>query len=237
MPRFTGTCAVTLLLALTGCPGKEDDDSQSGSSTAPSSSSETAPSSSSETEPTTDTVDPTGGPVTTGATDTGSDTDTDTDTDTGTSEFIDLFACGVPEACEPIFWHLDPEPASALECAAQLILSKKPGLVRALETPGPNIDETDYFVFSLGDGTALLQTRERHCDPIDAGCDFDTFPWEPSSAHQICDFVMAEDVVAACGCGMDSCDGCRWDPFFNGLTNCKPVEEFTCMAVLDLLAG
>lgn len=89
MPRFTGSRAITLLLALTGCPGKEGDDSQP---------------STSDTEPTSETtVDPTGGP--------------DTTTDTGEPAFLDLFACEVPEACEKVSLHIDPEPVLTEACA------------------------------------------------------------------------------------------------------------------------
>ncbi len=221
MRSSPGPRAIVLLLALSGCPAKDGGASEPGTSETESTST-AAPTG--ET-----TVDPTGGPDTTSA------ADTDTDTDTGEPTFIDLFACEVPEVCEKISLHIDPEPPEALECAAQLIVSKQPGLIRALLTPGPDIDETDSFIFVLGDGTALVQTRERHCDDLEANCDFDTLPWEPSSAHQICDLMFTEDLAESCGCAMEPCSGCNWSPFFNALANCEPVAEFTCAAVLSLL--
>lgn len=157
----------------------------------------------------------------------------DGEKDTSAPEHVDLFECGAPEACEPIFAHLDPEPAEALQCAGKVVTSTAAGVIRGLDTPGPNIDETDYFVLSLGDGTALVQTRERHCDPEEESCDPEP-SWEPSSAHQVCDLVLAEGLAAACA--SDPPEGsCVWYPMNGGYTNCVEVADYTCDEVLGLL--
>lgn len=220
MPNPTRSGLLVALLTLAGCPsdkGEDTDGATTGATTG-------------------DTTGDTSTEPTDGATDSASSgaTESGGETDTGAPSAVDLFGCGVPAACETIFAHLDPEPASALECAARLVVSTTPGLIRGIDTPGPNIDETDYFVFSFGDGTALVQIRERHCDPNSESCDGE-IPWEPSSAHQVCDLVIPDDLAGACGCGEDTCQGCSWYPMWGGLANCQPVEEYACEAVLALL--
>src|SRR5690606_14350659 len=87
-----------------------------------------------ETDPTAATDDTTAG-RTTGETEA-------EETETGSSEHVDLFACpGLVPSCEPMIFHIDPEPPSALECAGALVTSGEPGLLRALESVGPDIDE------------------------------------------------------------------------------------------------
>jgi hypothetical protein len=89
------------------------------------------------------------------------------------------------------------------------------------------------LIVSRGDGTALLQTRERHCDSEIDDC-FGEIPWV-LSAQQLCALDIPAELADACACGEDSCEGCYWDPFFNGLVDCKPVEEISCEDLLALV--
>jgi hypothetical protein len=146
----------------------------------------------------------------------------------------DLFACGVALSCERISTHLYPEPPWALECAAKLLLSGAPGALSTLLTPGPYIDEVEDLVLLLGDGTALIQTRERHCGaPGEDPCGV-TPQWEPVSAHQLCKVEVPPGLAQACdpGC-MTSCN-CSWNPQWS---ECAPVEDWTCQAVMTALGG
>ncbi len=144
----------------------------------------------------------------------------------------DLFACGLEPSCDRISRHLGPEPPEALECAARLLVSGRTGVLMALDTPGPNIDETESLILVLGDGTALVQTRERHCgDVYDPPCQPDT--WETPSLHQICDIEISPSEKEACE--EDDERGCFWDPWF-GLRNCQAVDDTTCNDIADRLA-
>jgi hypothetical protein len=156
------------------------------------------------------------------------ETETETDTD-ATPPADDLFACGLSSDCEEIVMHIDPEPATALECAGQIVTSGVPGLIYAVDTPGPDIDETAYFVFALGDGTAIVQQRERHCD---ADC-----PFEAAGPQRLCAVEVAPAIVEACTCEGDMCGECSWDPFF-GLGECTEIAEpYDCTAIASFLEG
>lgn len=152
----------------------------------------------------------------------------------------DLFACtGLNELieCETVVAHDDSEPLSALECAG-LAAYAGHGLIRTLDTPGPNIDETDTLILMLDDDQALVQQRSRHCDPSTEACSFEDLPWEPTRSQQICDVTVpdmfAEDCAASCEAGECSCP---WDPIFGGLANCRDVdEEWSCGDVAAHLA-
>jgi len=161
----------------------------------------------------------------------------DTEPDTGSSESDteampsedDLFACGLSSECEQIVMHLDPEPETALECAARIVTADMPGLIFALDTPGPDIDETEYFVFSLGDGTAIVQTRERHCE-------FDC-PFDAPGPQRLCQLDVPMELVDACSCVGDMCGGCSWDPFF-GLGECSEIAEpYDCTGIASFFEG
>ncbi|WP_438005962.1 hypothetical protein WME89_46110 [Sorangium sp. So ce321] len=144
----------------------------------------------------------------------------------------DLFACGLELSCDKISRHLAAEPREALECAARLLLSGGGGVLSALDTPGPFIDETESLIVVLGDGTALVQTRERHCGaPDEPPCQDDT--WEAPSLHQICDVEIPASMEEACE--EDSEEGCVWVPW-SGLSNCQAVDDATCDDIADRLA-
>ncbi|XYH98295.1 hypothetical protein ACMHYB_00570 [Sorangium sp. So ce1128] len=63
----------------------------------------------------------------------------------------------------------------------------------ALLAPGPYIDETESLIFVLGDGTALVQTREMHSGRPGMECG-PTLVWEAPSQHQICDLEVSPDL-------------------------------------------
>ncbi|MRG98525.1 hypothetical protein [Polyangium spumosum] len=144
----------------------------------------------------------------------------------------DLFACGVTTDCPQMSIHLSPEPEQALVCAAKLIVSSAPGALSALEVPGPNFTQTERLIVLQGDGKALVQSRHRACEI--GSCPPEPIPWEPSSAHQICDVVLGDDVAAGCA-AMDDMT-CRWSPWGPGkLENCVEVEDWGCDDVAALL--
>jgi hypothetical protein len=176
-----------------------------------------------------------------GATDTGSSgASEDGATDSGGEpEHADLFACeGVTPSCETITAHIDPEPPEALECAGQLVTSGQPGVISALDAPGPDIDETQSLIVVLGDGTALVQTRHRDCSEFeDPPCSFsDPLPWEPSSEHRLCTIEIDAELQAACDPACETDCDCAWDPFYSPLQDCQPVEDWSCDDVLAALA-
>lgn len=154
----------------------------------------------------------------------------ESDSDSGAApEHLDLFACrGLTPSCEQMTQHIDPEPAEAVECAGQLIASGQPGILSALDAPGPDIDETEFLIVVIGDGTALVQTRERSCDENDLDCSYATLEWEPSGEHQLCTLVIDPNLQAACDPACATECACGWHPFFGDLGDCQLVEDWTC---------
>jgi hypothetical protein len=144
---------------------------------------------------------------------------------------LDLFACGFEPSCEPVTMHAYPIPPESLPCAAKLVLGGGTGVLRSLLTPGPYVDETDSLIVVLGDGTALVQTRERHCGREGMECG-PTPVWELSQ-HKICDLVVSPDVEAACEADVD---GCVFRPW-GDVANCRAVEEHTCEEAAARLAA
>jgi len=167
-----------------------------------------------------------------------SDTDIESDSDTDLVPMTqDLFACERDPAwntCETVYYHISPEPRSAMECSAQVIASREPGLLSGLESIGPDLYETERFIAVFGDGTALVQRRHRSCDPTSPlYCDPDVVQWT-LYPQQICE-LASQSAVEAC---VESCEGdcnCGWDPFFDELTNCVDTEAWDCDALGTLL--
>ncbi|WP_437289459.1 hypothetical protein [Sorangium sp. So ce406] len=172
--------------------------------------------------------------------DSGSNTDPGTEAEESTSSgtpgggapapetAVDLFACDLEPSCDLMVRHLGVEPLAATECAARLVLGGGTGVITSLDAPGPFIDETETLVIVLGDGTGLVQTRERHCLRDDGLCDTDP-PWEASSRHQLCDLEVSSSVQEACEGNV--ANQCFWTPW--DVTNCRDVEDSTC----DDIAG
>jgi hypothetical protein len=170
-----------------------------------------------------------------GATEGETEGETEGDTEGEAPQHVDLFACeGLSLSCEQITVHIDGEPAEAVECAAHLVVSTDPGLLSVVDAPGPNIDEVEHLMVILGDGTAILQTRERHCG-IDEDCD-PNLPWEAASAHQVCDVEVAEGLAAACDPACETECYCRWEGL-GQLRNCETIEDWSCDDALAALQG
>ncbi|KYF69324.1 hypothetical protein BE11_22440 [Sorangium cellulosum] len=150
-------------------------------------------------------------------------------------QHINLYDCNLPLACQQMFYHSgDVSPAQATNCAAKHIVSGSPAVLSALDSPGGGCRETEMLIVVQGDGKALVQSRHRtsdefSCEPGD--------PWEASSAHQICDIVLADRTEAACQA--DEWGDCHWTPFgwasTGQLANCQEVEDRTCAEVSGLL--
>lgn len=132
----------------------------------------------------------------------------------------DLFTCGLALDCEQIRYHNFPEPQSALTCFAHHVVSAAPGVLDVLMVPGPYDTQIEHLIVTLGDGTALTQSRFR----AQTGC-----AWE-LRVHQICDVVVDPSVETACDGGDDQ--GCIWMP---GLTTCRDVADWTCADVTAAL--
>ncbi|AUX35909.1 MULTISPECIES: hypothetical protein [Sorangium] len=153
--------------------------------------------------------------------------------DTGaTDPAVDLFACGLEPSCERVVMHASPTPTEALTCAAKLVVGGGTGVLGALLTPGPYIDETESLLVVLGDGTALVQTRERHCGREGMECG-PTLGWEAPSQHRICDLVISPELEEAC---TDDAEGCSFWPW-RDLSNCRAAEEHTCEDIAALLTS
>ncbi|MEM9459396.1 MAG: hypothetical protein AAGF11_34780 [Myxococcota bacterium] len=146
---------------------------------------------------------------------------TDTDTDT-MGEDIDegLFACEMAPQCD-IEYHLDPwDDPSTVECAASLVLSGESGLILGQYVPGPGTYEEQTLVFVNGDGTAVVQSRERSCPDE---CELDVQPWDPPSNTQECTLGGLEALADACEAGQS----CQWWPWDN-LTDCTDLAAPMC---------
>ncbi|WP_438027776.1 hypothetical protein [Sorangium sp. So ce233] len=136
---------------------------------------------------------------------------------------VDLFACGLEPSCDQLRWYIDVQPMAAFECAARLVLSGGTGVITAVDAADGFIDETETLVVVLGDGTGLVQTRERQCCYDVEECDPEP-PWEAPSRHQLCDLEVPSPVKEACE--QNLVNQCSWTPW--DLTNCRDVEDYTC---------
>jgi hypothetical protein len=148
---------------------------------------------------------------------------------------VNLYDCGLPLDCEQMVGHADDiRPATALNCAAKQIVLGLPGVLDHLDSPGGACSQDEQLVILLGDDTALVQRRHRASSSTDCA---PNDPWEASSAHQICDIVLADGTEAACQA--NEFGGCQWTPTGwaskGHLANCHDVEDWTCAAVTDLL--
>jgi hypothetical protein len=146
-------------------------------------------------------------------------------------QHVDLFSCGLTPGCDQIIYHNEPSPASALTCFAQLVVSGSPGVLDAVQAPGPYFTQKELLLVVLGDGTALVQSRFRECKTTTCP---NPVPWEASSAHQICTIVMTDGLAAACAAGDPNT--CAWSPWYpGGITDCHDVDDRTCAQVTALL--
>ncbi|AUX39018.1 hypothetical protein SOCE26_004000 [Sorangium cellulosum] len=139
---------------------------------------------------------------------------------------VDLFACGFELSCQQFYHHAYTHLTDALPCAARLLVGGGTGVLSSLLSIGPYVDETESVMFVLGDGTALVQTREKHCGRPGMECGPPP-GWDAPSQHQICDLEVSPEVEEACA---TDGEGCSWSPW-PGLTNCRAAEEHTCEQV------
>jgi hypothetical protein len=158
------------------------------------------------------------------------ETDEDS-TETDGEVHVDLFACGFSSPCSPGSFHIGPDDDRAADmCAAAFILSGEPGVILGVSSPGgPFLSATETLAFIRGDGTAVVQTRHRSCMVGEAGCDWDTLPWEPVSSHETCHVVVDEDLAEACMCDdlEGGCPDCGWN-VWEGLDECEEVPDLEC---------
>jgi hypothetical protein len=135
----------------------------------------------------------------------------------------DLYACDIPLACGQVTTQLGQTgPADALHCMARLVASGEPGLLRSSINVGPNNDSTDSWIYVIGDGTAIVQVRER------TFCSADTCETETLEEHVRCDLVGHATLVANCD-PLDEADpDCTW----LGYENCQVIDEQSCESVL-----
>jgi hypothetical protein len=135
------------------------------------------------------------------------------------------------------------ESTEAVACAGDLVTSGWPGVLLARDDPGPDIHQTQSLVILRGDGTVVLQNRERHCGGDAPPCptDLDNLPWEPPTVQQQCSVVISSELAAACAAGgAGGSDGgtampCYWWPWGN-LTECTTIDELSCSEAEAILS-
>lgn len=151
----------------------------------------------------------------------------------------DLFMCTrQPEwnGCDTVFWHLSPEPFSAMQCNASLIASGQRGVLSGLRSFGPYLDESEWRIFLLGDDTALVQQRDRLCTPTGGdSCDGAEAGWILSSPRicRIGSQAALEDCFESCE---DDCQ-CVWTPFDDDFVDCRDAEAWDCPAIDSVLSA
>jgi hypothetical protein len=145
-----------------------------------------------------------------------------------TPAHTDLFACGIALTCAPACVHLGFEDCTigsgAVDCAGDLWVNGKSGVLQMNDRPGPGNWQGDNLMFFFGDGRALVQLRTRQCPNLDVGCDFEKLDWQ-LEAHQICDVATPPDT-----CQPGNCTD------FPYVENCMPVDpDWTCEQVTSAL--
>jgi hypothetical protein len=145
----------------------------------------------------------------------------------------DLLSCGLVPSCEEVVFHTSPQPFSAHECASTFAEGTSIGVLLHLWDPDGHY-KLESLVITLGDGTALVQSRERQCTT-------DCPAWEPVSSQQICTIAPAEGTpfgpspqqIAECPEGDESCRIYSWAI----LDDCHDVEDRSCDDVSALIAA
>jgi len=138
---------------------------------------------------------------------------------------VDFFSCDVQLSCPAICTHLGPgdcsNGANPLECPGALWLEGGSGAIQVQERPGPGNWMGDDLILLLGDGTAIVQRRERSC--ID--CDPSTLPWVFDQPEH-CDVAVPPDT-----CQPDACSE------LPVLENCVPLTKaMTCEEIATAIA-
>jgi hypothetical protein len=135
----------------------------------------------------------------------------------------DLYACDIPLACGQVTTHIGQTgPVDALHCMARLAASGDRGLVRTSSTVGPNNDSSDSWIYVLGDGTAIVQKRER------TFCSDGSCQTESLEEHARCDLTGYAELVASCDPLDETDPDCTW----MGYENCQAIDEQSCESVL-----
>jgi hypothetical protein len=143
--------------------------------------------------------------------------------------YFDLDSCGILLACESMNLHNSSVwPEDAPECAARLLASSERGLVRATLAPGPTASTFLRWIYVLGDGTAIVQTKDVEC--FQGPCIGPIL-----GVHQRCDIRGHEEIVQRCAeSDPDDPDdrSCSWSPFFEAFENCQEIAEQDCASVV-----
>ncbi len=144
--------------------------------------------------------------------------------DEAPSDVPSLFDCELAYSCDPLFLHIDLEPADAIDCVANLTALGSTGAFQREESiGGTDVYEDQREIVLLGDGTALVQRRFRACDACDEqSLPFEVFPTE------LCDVVIDAGAWDACE-GTGAC-GELWS-----FQNCAPTEFIGCEQVDEIL--
>lgn len=144
------------------------------------------------------------------------------------------FDCSLPSGCGKISYHLEPWDDGGTDCAGMLIASGQPGVIRAERLGGgAELDETQIIVVSPGDGTVLMQSKERFCFE---NCP-DDVPFEPVSAVQQCDVAGFDQLVLDCDAEAASCEWWPWNEYGEMFENCVDVDPLACVDVEALAGG
>ena len=171
----------------------------------------------------------------TGASSEGGESEGDDATDSGGMQVDNgWFDCSLPSDCGKISWHLEPWDEGSTDCAAMLIASGQPGVIRAERLGGgAEVDETQIIVVSPGDGTVLMQSKERTCIE---NCP-EEVPFEPVSPVQQCDVAGLDQLVADCQAQAASCEWWPWNAYGDMFENCVEVDALACTDVEALAGG
>lgn len=159
-----------------------------------------------------------------GGSDETSDTGTSTGGDTTTGGDVpDLFACSLPMTCAEQLFHIGPEPADALACAAEAVLAGEVASLLSTASIGPDTTSTQTLVILLGDGTALTQSRTS----LEGG------GWAAPGAHQLCTVGVPDGLADACA-AMETT--CAWSAY-QQLTECADTAPRACSELVSLLGA
>ena len=143
----------------------------------------------------------------------------------GCSTPEDLFACNLPLSCPEM--SVDSAGPEEEECARSTVASGKPNVLLATADPGPWLDEWQFLLILRGDGTAVLQIRERHCDGDWTARSGAPCPTDMTEQYQ-CNVVFPSSNTT-CELDGDTSGLCDWWLWSFKLADCTPIDtELLC---------
>lgn len=146
----------------------------------------------------------------------------ETETET---ERIDLAECGLVPSCDPWFDHgFDVSPVESLECAAELVIDRQPGLLQYTANSG-EVTFSEYVLVLLGDDAVIRQVRLTNGGASDR-------PVLELHEQELC--MVAPNPHLAHGCQGPDASPCTWT---GDVVDCTPVTPQSCEEITHALAG